>query len=259
MSVLDFLAVQGEPPRSTPALQQWLSMLLAIMQPVAHMQFGSGDHAPSGVELNALFPGEKDKAVAVWSRTDVTQVTVYFNNAGTWVTGPSTITVTTAPPGSYVAFAGDAAAAAALAPDYLLCDGSAVDRIKYSALFAVIGVTYGAGDLITTFNLPDLRGRTLVGLDNMGGSDAGVITGAWAEAVGGEAGAETHTLITSELPAHTHSTPNLAKWVGTGGGRIMAVGAMYNDNQTVVSNSTGGNNPLNNVQPSTAVNYRIKT
>ena len=44
-------------------------------------------------------------------------------------------------------------------PDgWLLCDGSAVSRTTYAALFAVIGTTYGAGDGSTTFNLPDLRG-----------------------------------------------------------------------------------------------------
>ena len=42
---------------------------------------------------------------------------------------------------------------------YLVCDGSAVSRDDYSALFAVIGTTYGAGDGSTTFNLPDLSGR----------------------------------------------------------------------------------------------------
>lgn len=41
---------------------------------------------------------------------------------------------------------------------YLLCDGSAVSRTTYAALFAVIGTTYGAGDTTTTFNLPDMRG-----------------------------------------------------------------------------------------------------
>ena len=43
-------------------------------------------------------------------------------------------------------------------PDgYLLCDGSAVSRTQYTALYALIGDTYGAGDGSTTFNLPDLR------------------------------------------------------------------------------------------------------
>jgi len=54
---------------------------------------------------------------------------------------------------------------AATAPTgYLLCDGSAVSRTTYSALFSVIGTTWGAGDGSSTFNLPDTRGRIIVGL-----------------------------------------------------------------------------------------------
>lgn len=48
---------------------------------------------------------------------------------------------------------------------WLICDGQAVSRTTYADLFAVIGITYGAGDGTTTFNVPDLRGRTVVGLN----------------------------------------------------------------------------------------------
>ena len=54
--------------------------------------------------------------------------------------------------------------AAAAPAGYLLCDGSAVSRTTYAALFAVIASGYGAGDGSTTFNVPDLRGRVPVGL-----------------------------------------------------------------------------------------------
>jgi microcystin-dependent protein len=47
---------------------------------------------------------------------------------------------------------------------FLLCDGSAVSRTTYAALFAVISTRFGAGDGSTTFNLPDSRGRTTVGV-----------------------------------------------------------------------------------------------
>ena len=55
---------------------------------------------------------------------------------------------------------------------WLLCYGQAVSRSTYSSLYAVLGDLYGSGDGSTTFNLPDLRGRVPVGLDNMGGSAA---------------------------------------------------------------------------------------
>lgn len=54
---------------------------------------------------------------------------------------------------------------------YLKANGAAVSRTTYSALFAAIGTTYGAGDGSTTFNLPDLRGEFLRGLDDGRGVD----------------------------------------------------------------------------------------
>jgi microcystin-dependent protein len=54
---------------------------------------------------------------------------------------------------------------AATAPTgFLLCDGSAVSRGTFAALFAVVGTTWGGGDGINTFNLPDTRGRVTVGV-----------------------------------------------------------------------------------------------
>jgi microcystin-dependent protein len=48
---------------------------------------------------------------------------------------------------------------------WLLCDGAAVSRTTYAALFTVIGVYYGAGDGVATFNVPDMRGRVAAGVD----------------------------------------------------------------------------------------------
>jgi microcystin-dependent protein len=55
------------------------------------------------------------------------------------------------------------------APDgWLLCDGTAYNRTTYSELFTAIGTAYGAGDGSTTFNVPDGRGRVLVGVNATG-------------------------------------------------------------------------------------------
>ena len=90
--------------------------------------------------------------------------------------------------------------AAATAPTgYLVCDGSAVSRTTYSALFAVIGTTWGAGDGSTTFNIPDFRGRTSIG------SGTGTAPDATAHALGSGGGTETVTLSTSQIPAHSHN------------------------------------------------------
>lgn len=59
----------------------------------------------------------------------------------------------------------------------LLCDGSAVSRDTYSDLFDVIGTTWGAGDGSTTFNLPDLRGKWLMGADEERGAGKEVAEG----------------------------------------------------------------------------------
>lgn len=56
---------------------------------------------------------------------------------------------------------------------YLLCNGQAVSRTKYSDLFSYIGTTYGVGNGSTTFNLPDLRGQFIRGLDNGASVDPG--------------------------------------------------------------------------------------
>ncbi len=111
------------------------------------------------------------------------------------------------PTGSVLAFAGSSAPAG-----WLLCYGQAVSRATYAGLYAVIGTTYGTGDGSTTFNLPDLRGRTVAGLDNMGGSDAGRLS--WQNVLGTvgvssttvDSGEEKHTLSAAEsgVPAHSH-------------------------------------------------------
>lgn len=86
---------------------------------------------------------------------------------------------------------------AASAPTgWLICDGSAVSRTTYADLYAVVGDTYGAGDGSTTFNLPNIKGRVVVGLDS-----ADTAFDALAE-TGGSA---THTLNTAEMPSHNHT------------------------------------------------------
>lgn len=75
---------------------------------------------------------------------------------------------------------------------WLECLGQAVSRSTYATLFATIGTTYGVGDGSTTFNLPSYSGRALVG------AGPGYVLGA-------AGGASTTTLLTANLPIHTHS------------------------------------------------------
>lgn len=93
------------------------------------------------------------------------------------------------PAGIIIPFAGTVAPQGCL-----FCDGSAVSRTTYAALFAVIGTTYGEGDGETTFNIPDLSGRVVIGVSN-------------SHALGTTGGSETVTLTADQLPAHVHEVP----------------------------------------------------
>jgi microcystin-dependent protein len=81
---------------------------------------------------------------------------------------------------------------------WLVCDGSAVSRTTYAKLFTAIGTVWGAGDNISTFNLPDLRGRAPIGYANT--PAPGITT----RAFGSKGGEETHPLSSAEMPNHTH-------------------------------------------------------
>lgn len=108
------------------------------------------------------------------------------------------------PTGMMVPYAGTAAPSGG---GWLFCDGSAVSRTTYAALFAVCSTNFGAGDGSTTFNLPDMRGRTPVGYDasNATGrmtNSAG--NGISASTVGNSGGEQAHILSGAELAIHNH-------------------------------------------------------
>jgi microcystin-dependent protein len=90
--------------------------------------------------------------------------------------------------------------AATAPPGWLLCDGSAVSRTTYAALFAVIGTGFGAGDGVTTFNVPDYRGRSPLGNSPGGlGPDRPSVRN-----LGDVGGEQFHTLTVAELASHDH-------------------------------------------------------
>ncbi|NBA88064.1 phage tail protein [Emticicia sp. CRIBPO] len=89
--------------------------------------------------------------------------------------------------------------------NWAFCDGSLQSIAENTALFSLLGTTYG-GDGVTTFALPDLRGRVPV---NQGRSNSGT-----TYILGEEAGVENVTLLNSQIPAHNH-TFNVSTNVGT--------------------------------------------
>lgn len=159
--------------------------------------------------------------------------------------------------GERLAQAGDlkVTARSAAPSGWLLCYGQAISRTTYSILFAAIGTTYGAGDGSTTFNVPDLRGRVPVGLDNMGGSNANVLTNTYnpnRNTLGGAIGEESHQLTIPEMPAHHHTyTYVVAPGAGDSGGALDTY-------STTNTGDTGNDVPHQNVQPGRMFNWVIK-
>lgn len=176
---------------------------------------------------------------------------------------------------------------------WLLMFGQNVSRTTYAALFALFGTTFGAGDGSTTFGMPDVRGRTIAGLDNMGGSAAlrltGLSGGVVGTTLGAAGGVETHTLTLAQLAAHAHngsgntgtesadhshtttlngyhgangaavqgwSAGNVTDYTGFGiatGGRSAAHTHAY----SFTSSSSGSDGAHNNVQPTFMAGYII--
>lgn len=87
---------------------------------------------------------------------------------------------------------------------WLYCNGAAVSRSTYAALFAVLGVTHGQGDGSTTFNLPDYRGRFLRGVDGGTGRDADA-AGRTAMGTGGNTGDNVGSVQGHAFQTHTHT------------------------------------------------------
>lgn len=142
------------------------------------------------------------------------------------------------PVGSAIPFAG-----LTTPTGWLLCDGSAVSRATYANLFAALGVTYGVGDGTTTFNVPDLMGRTVIGV--------GAGSGLTARSLNDAVGTETHVLDVTQIPAHTHSGGLVnSSTSGAGAGSSFGTGQL--------TGSTGGGLAHPNMQPSRALKYIVK-
>ena len=143
---------------------------------------------------------------------------------------------------------------------WMFCDGALLAISEYDVLYTLLGTTYG-GDGIQTFGLPDLRGRVPVHSGQGGGLSPYV--------VGQKGGAENVTLISQQLPAHTH-TMIVSGAGGTAttplGNHLAAPGTISiyrpgNANEAfspkALPTPAGGSQPHNNLQPLQAVNFII--
>jgi microcystin-dependent protein len=148
------------------------------------------------------------------------------------------------------------------------CDGSQLSRTSYPALFAAIGVYWGAGDGVNTFNLPNFQGRAPVGYVT-NANQSGISSRGFA-ALGGE---ETHHLLQGEMPAHAHTlneNPHTHTYTNPAGNYIgFASGGMSLYSPAGVAqtggattqmtmNNTGSDTPHNNMMPFAVAYYIIK-
>ncbi len=161
-------------------------------------------------------------------------------------------TATTMPAGAVTQYAGSGAPSG-----YLLCDGSAVSRATYSALFTAISTVYGAGDGTTTFNLPDFRGRMPVGvgthtdIDVLGENEGAVLADRRPK--------HRHSV---NDPGHSHTANFNLLATATGGGNTPgspdATSFVTNTSVTGITVGQQANTPID-APAYIAVNFIIKT
>jgi microcystin-dependent protein len=156
-------------------------------------------------------------------------------------------------------------AAGTLPPLCVWPNGQNLSRTSYAALFGALGTTYGAGDGSTTFGTPDIRGRGLFALDNLGGTAANRITsgvsgiaGGTLGAVGGDERIGTHGHTSSAHnhgitdPGHTHGIAG-----SNGGNGILQLRDIANDQS--YSLTGGGNSGIASASATTGITINNAT
>ena len=133
--------------------------------------------------------------------------------------------------------------------NYLKCEGQTLSRGEYASLFNVIGTTFGEGDGTTTFALPDMRNYVVVGMSD----DTDI------NAIGKKYGEKEVTLTINEMPAHTHGISGDGNITYANGfPTLMGNPDGENNGNWKPTDSTGGGQPHNNMQPSMAMIFIIK-
>lgn len=158
------------------------------------------------------------------------------------------------------------------------CDGRALSRVAYASAFAILGTTWGAGDGVTTFQIPDFRGRSLFGADNMGGAAANRLTsgisgigGTQVGAVGGDEHAQADTITSTSVvsdPGHQHtnsarpagsgvSAGGVGAWAGTDTANIPPVSPATTGITVATTSLSSLQGQSQNLPPAAVVNWII--
>lgn len=216
---------------------------------------------------------------------EVTTATL-ASSAVTYAKLASDILQVLVPVGSVLPYAGSSAPSS----QWLVCNGSLVSRTTYSALFTVLSTNFGAGDGSTTFNLPDLRGRTAVGVNTatylttlgatIGSADAIVVSHnhGFTGAATSTDGSHTHYLAHSQFQSDANSYITGAQYIAydqnsgisrsyrlvtSVGGAAPDVGIVgyaggHSHSTAGTVGTTGSSGTNQNFQPSIALNYIIR-
>lgn len=140
--------------------------------------------------------------------------------------------IITLPPGLISLFPGDT-----IPVGWLVCNGAAVSRTTYAALFAAIGTKYGAGDGSTTFNVPEVRGEFPRFADLGRGVDGGRVNGSWQDQA-----FLSHAHGVND-PGHGHNAANGLAFQTIGGGTGVPdyIGGTMSTIPTIVTTTNGTN------------------
>jgi len=180
----------------------------------------SGDVEPNSFEFDGQIGGSTKTFAVNIANSFISNKTVTYDagnadelllNVTTGTTGVYRITkrnflksIPLVPAGAMMPYGGEEAPAG-----WLLCDGGEIKKSDFNALWIAIQHNFKDPSLVSDngvalFTLPDFRGRFALGLDNMGGPSANRVTNIAADAIGGNAGLESTTVATDNLPEHEH-------------------------------------------------------
>lgn len=160
---------------------------------------------------------------------------------------------------------------------WFLCQGQLLDRDAFSDLFGVVGTIYSAGDGTSTFGIPDCRGRVVAALDAGAGrvGDPAYNAGLNGSVMGSGGGVHVNGITINQMPAHghvllshAHTASVFAAQVNLSGTARGGTGTFSVDNGTLAvsvnpsgdlaTTAAGGNQPINNVQPTIMLQKIIK-